>query len=426
MGSRVESWMLAGVQQQAWDEFRLTGDLGMAAEAVGMGRWTVTKWVREAGGIGPRRSRGDTGRVGAGVRLTYQDRVEIMVRLEHQESIRAIAGALGRAPSTISREVIRGRGPDGVYQARSAQKMTWEAIRRPQTLKLGVDTDQPKLRRWVVEELAAGWSPQQVTGRLAKLAACDPQYRGMSVHHETIYRALFLQARGGLKREVEAALKANLTSPDTADGADGGAVGQVSGSVLRSGRTARKPRTATPKKGPGRIPDIVPIGQRPPIRDDNGALLPGHTEGDLILGRSCKSAIGTLVERSTGYLWLLHLPLGHTAATVEDALVEEIARWPDVLRQTLTWDRGKELANHLRIAEKADIKIYFADPRSPWQRPGNENINGLLRQYFPKGTDLSVHSRADLDFVAAQLNSRPRARFGYATPDEMMTELLLH
>ena len=132
-----------------------------------------------------------------------------------------------------------------------------------------------------------------------------------------------------------------------------------------------------------------------------------------------------LVERSTGYVWLLHLPVDHTAATVEDALIEEIARWPDVLRQTLTWDRGKELTNHLRIAKKADIKIYFADPRSPWQRPGNENINGLLRQYFPKGTDLSVHSREDLDFVAAQLNSRPRARFGYATPSEMMTELLL-
>src|SRR4051812_22780637 len=263
--------MLRGVQQQAWDEYRLTGDLAMAAEAVGTSRATVAGWVRAAGGIRPRRGRRDSGRVGTGLRLTYQDRVEIMVRLEQGQSVRSVAAALGRAASTISREVATRRGADGVYRARWAQRQAWEKLARPQPLKLGVESGQSRLRVWVVEELAAGWSPQQVSGRLAKLAASDPEYRGMSVHHETIYRGLFLQARGGLKREVEAALKLRLTSPD-ADRDDQDASPPersprlVPGSVLRSGKTVRKPRTVRAVKGPGRIPDIVPIGQRPPIR----------------------------------------------------------------------------------------------------------------------------------------------------------------
>jgi IS30 family transposase len=350
--------------------------------------------------------------------LRFEERMEIQVRLDQRHSLRRIAAGLGRAASTISREVGRHRSADGSYSATHAQQQAFDAAARPQPLKLGVDTVHLGLRARVVADLAAGLSPEQVSGRLRTEFGSDPDEQGMCVHHETIYRALYLQARGGLKREVEAAQKAQR------DAAQAG--GQLPCSATRTNQTVRKPRTVKPATGRGRIPGMVSIRDRPTTCDTDGAWFPGHLEGDLIVGTGSKSAIGTMVERSTGYLWLLHLPHGHTAAEVAAALTDKLAGWPPHLKQSLTWDQGKEMSLHAQVSVDANIKIYFADPHSPWQRPGNENINGLLRQYFPKGTDLNRHTSRDLDYVQDLLNDRPRARFAYAKPNELMNELLLH
>jgi IS30 family transposase len=354
--------------------------------------------------------------------LSFEERVHLEVGLERGESVRRLAGRLGRAPSTISREVRRHRLRGGRYSASHAHRLAWQAAARPQPLKLGVGTEWVRLRRRVVAELAAGRSPRQISARLKVETApdTDPTLRRANgqagqVAAETIYRALFLQARGGLKREVEAVLRARRDAGQTATPAG----------PLRSGRTVRKPRTTRRSNGQGQIPDMVSIHDRPATTDADGHWLPGHHEGDLILGKNCQSAIGTIVERSTGYVWLLHLPHGHTAEQVRAAICEQLPSWPEVLKQTLTWDRGKEMSQHKQISIDTGLQVYFADPHSPWQRPGNENVNGLLRQYFPKGTDLSIHSRAELQRVANQLNDRPRARLGYAKPIELMTELVL-
>jgi IS30 family transposase len=331
--------------------------------------------------------------------------------------LRRIAAGLGRAASTISREVGRHRSRDGGYSATHAQQQAFDAATRPQPLKLGVDTVHLRLRARVVADLVVGFSPEQVSGRLRSEFGSDPAEQEMCVHHETIYRALYLQARGGLKREVEAAQQAARAAA--------GAGGQLPCSATRTNRTVRKPRTAKPATGRGRIPGMVSIRDRPPTRGTDGVWFPGHLEGDLIVGAGSKSAIGTIVERSTGYLWLLHLPHGHTAAAVAAALTQKLAGWPPHLKASLTWDQGKEMSLHAQVSVDANIKIYFADPHSPWQRPGNENINGLLRQYFPKRTDLNRHTSRDLDYVQNLLNDRPRARFAYAKPNELMNELLL-
>lgn len=412
--------MLPGVQQQVWQTYRLTGDLGAAAAAVGVGRVTVRNWVVQQGGLGPRRA-APAGPavldVGVGRRLSFEERVHIEVGLARGESVRAVARRLGRAPSTISREVARHRLRRGGYSASQAHRLAFEAAARPQPLKLGVDQAGPAgvvLRRRVVAELAEGRSPRQVSERLKVETAPEASQAGR-VAAETIYRALFLQARGGLKREVEAVLAARRAAGQTATQTD----------VLRSGRTIRKPRTVRRGSGQGQIPDMVSIHDRPATTDDDGHWLPGHHEGDLILGKGGKSAIGTIVERATGYVWLLHLPHGHTAEHVRAAICAQLPEWPAALKQTLTWDQGKEMTQHKQISIDTGIKVYFADPRTPWQRPGSENVNGLLRQYFPKGTDLSIHTAAELQRVANQLNDRPRARLGYAKPIELMTELVL-
>jgi IS30 family transposase len=414
----VSSWvkrMLPGVQQQMWETYRLTGDLAAAAAAIGVERTTVRSWIVQQGGLRPRSS--VPGRRAAGGRLSFEDRVHVEVGLERGESVRRLAARLGRAPSTISREVRRHRLAGGRYSASHAQRLAWQAAARPQPLKLGVDTKSVELRRRVVAELVQGRSPRQISARLKVESppGGDPTTQAGQVAAETIYRALFLQARGGLKREVEAALRARREAGQTATPAG----------ALRSGRTVRKPRTARRATGQGQILDMVSIRDRPATTDEDGNWLPGHHEGDLILGKGCQSAIGTIVERSTGYLWLLHLPHGHTADHVRVAICEQLPHWPEVLKQTLTWDRGKEMSQHKQISIDTGLQVYFADPHAPWQRPGNENVNGLLRQYFPKGTDLSIHSPAELQRVANQLNDRPRARLGYAKPIELMTELVL-
>ena len=414
----VSTWlkrMLPDVQQQMWQSYRLTGDVSLAAGVIGVSPWTVQNWIRDWGGLRPRLAQPAV----AGSRLSYQERVHIEVGLQRGESCRSIGRRLSRAPSTITRELKWHRLANGRYSASHAQRLAWQDAARPQPLKLGVDTDHGELRQRVITELVAGRSPQQISNRL-KLEAptgsdADPIKQAMTVAAETIYRALFLQARGGLKREVEAALRARRDAGLTATQAG----------ALRSGRAVRQPRTARRGSGQGQIPDMVPIRQRPPTTDERGNWLPGHHEGDLILGKGCKSAIGTIVERCTGYLWLLHLPHGHTAEQVRAAICQQLPHWPEALKQTLTWDRGKEMSQHHQISIDTGLQVYFADPHSPWQRPGSENVNGLLRQYFPKGTDLSIHSAAELQRVANELNDRPRARLGYAKPIELMTELVL-
>ena len=411
----VSTWvkrMLPGVQQQMWETYRLTGDLAAAAAAIGVDRTTVRGWIFQHGGLRPRRSV-PVPSGGAG-RLSLEDRLRLEIGLEHGESLRSVARRLGRSPSTISRELARHRRRDGGYSATHAQRRAWEAAARPQPLKLGVGTGHVELRRRVVAELAAGRSPRQVSERLEVEAAPESGQAGR-VAAETIYRALFLQARGGLKREVEAVLRARRDAGQTA----------TQTAVLRSGRTARKPRTARSGTGQGQIPAMVNIRERPTTTDEDGHWLPGHHEGDLILGKNGRSAIGTIVERATGYLWLLHLPDGHTADHVRAAICAQLPHWPQVLKQSLTWDQGKEMSQHQQISIDTGVQVYFADPHTPWQRPGSENVNGLLRQYFPKGTDLSIHSAAELQRVADQMNDRPRARLGYAKPIELMTELVL-
>ena len=416
----VSTWvkrMLPGVQQQMWETYRLTGDLGAAAAAIGVDRTTVRDWVVQQGGLRPRRAAPAPAGSGVVVRLSFEERVHIEVGVARGESVRALVRRLDRAPSTISREVGRHRLRSGGYSASHAQRRAYEAAARPQPLKLGVgisDTGGVELRRRVVAGLAAGRSPRQVSERLQVETPPEAGQAGR-VAPETIYRALFLQARGGLKREVEAVLDARREAGQTA----------TPTRVLRTGRTVRKPLAAHRGSGQGQIPDMVSIHDRPATTDDDGHWLPGHHEGDLILGKNCRSAIGTIVERATGYVWLLHLPEGHTAEHVRAAICAQLPHWPDVLKQTLTWDRGKEMAQHKQISIDTGLQVYFADPHTPWQRPGNENLNGLLRQYFPRGTDLSIHSSAELQRVANQLNDRPRARLGYAKPIELMTELVL-
>jgi IS30 family transposase len=270
-----------------------------------------------------------------------------------------------------------------------AQARAEERAARPKPAKLAVNLE---LRAWVQARLEERWSPEQIS---VMLTAEFPDDREMRVSHETIYQSVYVQGRGALRRELAVS--------------------------LRTGRALRRPRRRAGERR-GRIPGMVLISERPAGAADRA--VPGHWEGDLIMGTRNASAIGTLVERSTRFVMLLHLPRGHDPAAVAEAMTEAMSSLPAALRRSLTWDQGKEMALHARIAAAADLEIYFCDPHSPWQRGSNENTNGLLRQYFPKGTSLSVHSREDLDAVAAQLNSRPRKTLGWKTPAQALERVL--
>lgn len=381
--------MLGDVQQVMWGVYCSGQEMNLAGDVVGFSRKTVYNRVAEAGGIRPRRGRDLVGRP-----LSYAERVVIEVGRARREPIRSIAVSLKRAPSTISREIARNTKNGRRYLAKTAHARAFQQASRPQEPKIDSNT---RLRVRIIADLGLKYSPQQIAGRLRKDFPDDPE---MQVHHETIYRFIYLQPRGELKREIAAA--------------------------LRSGRILRKPQAHRADTGQGRIPNMVSISERPDVDDVDGTRIPGHWEGDLIVGKDNGSAIGTVVERATGYLMLLHLPEGRTAEKVAAALTQRLVGLPESLRQSLTWDQGKELSQHAKVSVDAGINIYFADPRSPWQRPSNENTNGLLRQYFPKGTDLSAHTRTDLQFVEHQMNDRPRQRLDYARPQELMTELLLH
>jgi IS30 family transposase len=323
-----------------------------------------------------------------GKRLSLEDRVEIRVGLGAGESVRSISARLGRAPSTISREVNANGGRDG-YRPVGAHQVAMVAARRPKATKLGAN---PRLCRRVIADLEQLWSPEQIAARLAADFGDD---KSMRISHETIYKSLYLQGRGELRRELAR--------------------------CLRTGRAVRKPQGRTETRG--KIIDMVMIADRPADVDDRA--VPGHWEGDLIIGKNGRSAIGTMVERTTRFTMLLHLPGDHSAETVRAAMTAKIVQLPTELVRSVTWDQGPEMAGHARFRVDTGVEVYFCDPHSPWQRGSNENTNGLLRQYFPKGTDLALHTAQHLDTVAASLNGRPRQTLDWMTPSEKLDQLLV-
>jgi transposase, IS30 family len=323
-------------------------------------------------------------------RLSFAEREEIACRRAAGESMRAIARALGRAPSTVSRELARGtRRPKTGYRATVAQALADKRARRP---KLALLRGNVRLGTYVQQQLRLKHSPEQIGRRLLIDFPDDPEMR---VSHETIYQSLYVQGRGALKRELA--------------------------HCLRTGRALRKPRRKAGERR-SRLAGMVSISERPAEIEDRA--VPGHWEGDLITGAGNGSAIGTLVERASGFVMLLHLPHTHKALDVQEAMTMAMSRLPHTLRRTLTWDQGQEMANHIQIAAATDLDIYFCNPHSPWQRGTNENTNSLLRQYFPKFTDLSGYHPDYLEFVAAELNNRPRKRLGWRTPAERLQQLL--
>jgi transposase, IS30 family len=378
MGRTVE---LQGLKRAFWRGVRDGRTTAAASGLAGVSETVGRRWFRECGGVSPVDLAEPAGRF-----LALSEREEIAIGLAQQLSLREIGRRIGR-------EVRRfpPNGGRGQYRAVAAHAAAEARARRPKARKL----EYEPLHARVQADLAEKWSPQEIAGRLHREF---PDDEAMQVSHETIYRALFVQGRGSLRRELTA--------------------------CLRTGRALRRPRRrvdgrADPDR---RIPDKVMISERPAEAADRA--VPGHWEGDLILGKNNRSAIGTLVERSTRFVMLLHLPGPADAVAVRDAIVATIGTLPEALRRSLTWDQGLEMRRHAEITIASDLPIYFCDPQSPWQRGSNENTNGLLRQYFPKGTDLSVHSPEHLAAVADQLNGRPRKTLDFLKPAEVMAELL--
>jgi IS30 family transposase len=373
------------VIQPFWAALQAGEFITAAAQGVGTYRKKGARWMAAESGIRPRRGRHLKGRC-----LTFAEREEIALGRARGESVRCIARQLGRAPSTVSRELSRNTDRRGEYRATSAHALAWQRASRPKPAKLWVNQ---RLREIVEHLLERRYSPEQIAGRLRVQFPDDPE---MWVSTETIYQSLYVTSRGALRRELT--------------------------KCLRTGRALRHPgRKASAKNG---ARDMVNIAERPQEADDRA--VPGHWEGDLMIGKANKTAIGTLVERSTGYALLVHLPDGYKPEQVAPALAAKINTLPDTLRRSLTWDQGPEMRDWKQVRIAAGIDIYFCDPNSPWQRGTNENTNGLLRQYFPKGTDLGKVTALELDQVADELNDRPRKRLGFYKPTERLAELLLH
>ncbi len=423
-------------RQGFWDAITAGVSSENAAVAVGLSSAVGNRWFREGGGM-----RTVTRDPLSGRYLCFEEREEIAILRAHGHGVREIARRLGRSPSTISRELRRNaatRGGRLDYRATNAQWHADRGARRPKIAKLAAND---ALRTYVQDRLAGviaapdgtgvpgptvrfigrrhgrrqdrrwakSWSPEQISNRLR---VDFPDDESMRISHEAIYQALFVQGRGALKRELV--------------------------TCLRTGRALRVPRARADRRRDGFVSPEVMISARPAEVEDRA--VPGHWEGDLIIGLN-KSAIGTLVERTTRFTMLLHLPrgegygieprvkngpalAGYGAEAVRDAIASTITGLPAELRRSLTWDRGKEMAKHADLKIATGIDVYFCDPQSPWQRGTNENTNGLLRQYFPKGTDLTRHSTDDLAAVAAALNERPRKTLGWKTPAEALDELL--
>jgi len=376
MAYRKRIYYTAAQKAEMWDRWQRGETLHSIARLFDRHHTSVRGILATTGGIRPpdrQRSR---------LALTLAEREEISRGVARDLSLRAIAARLGRAASTISREVHRNGGRKR-YRAGQADQAAWDRAHRPKPCKLVINR---ALARVVAKKLRALWSPEQIAGWLQCLY---PDDESSQVSHETIYKSLFIQARGALKKELQ--------------------------QHLRTQRAIRRSRHASQKgDGKGQISDTVSIRERPASVEDRA--VPGHWEGDLIFGTH-SSQIATLVERHTRYVMLAKVGSKDTE-TVVNALIKQAHKLPRELYKSLTWDRGKEMADHQRFTLATDIKVYFCDPQSPWQRGSNENTNGLLRQYFPKGTDLSVHSQAKLNAVARQLNERPRKTLGFQTPAE--------
>jgi transposase, IS30 family len=363
---------------EIWDRFEAGQAMRSICRSVGRSQGSVRELIRRSGGMRPV-SPGEW----SAARLSLADREEISRGLVTGESFRAIARRLGRAPSTISREV-KANGGARKYRACTAQATAVRRARRPKVAKLA---RCQRLRRVVEAKLEKRWSPQQIADWLPR---AFPDDREMRVSHETVYTSLFVQGRGALRHELA--------------------------HCLRQGRAMRRPQGPRQPDGRGQIKDMVMISERPAEADDRA--VPGHWEGDLLMGKGQRS-IGTLVERSTRYVMLFRLPNGNYAAeAVRKALQKKILSLPTELRRSLTWDQGTEMNQHARFTIDTGVQIYFCDPKSPWQRGSNENTNGLLRQYFPRGSELSGHSQAHLNAVARELNGRPRRTLGGLTPSE--------
>jgi transposase, IS30 family len=363
------------------------------AADLGLGVGVVGGWIRERGGVLPRPKAPPSGRY-----LSLEEREVIAVRRAAGASNGQIARELGRDRSTIGREITRNADPvfgasvTRKYMAGRAQRRADTRSPRPKPARLRADVNA-ELHDYVQTKLTLTWSPEQITQRLP---VDFPERPEMRVSPETIYQAIYVQSRGALKRELA--------------------------SCLRTGRAIRRPkRSSTARRS--RVPAELLISERPAEVADRA--VPGHWEGDLIIGKDNGSAVGTLVERTTRFVMLLHLPDQHGAEQVRDAIIAALGTLPQALRATLTWDQGIELTRHAEITLATDLAIYFCDPHSPWQRGSNENTNGLLRQYLPKGTDLRQHSAERLAEIAAELNDRPRKTLGWKKPREALNELLV-
>lgn len=363
---------------ELWHRRRHGESINDISHAIGKVRTSVFGVLKTHGGFPPPLRRH------ASSALTLAEREEISRGIAAGHSMREIARALQRSPSTVSREIARNSGRRR-YRATQADKEAWERSRRPKLCRLA---QNGKLRRLVANKLALDWSPEQISGWLRR---AYPDDETLHVSHETIYRSIFIQARGVLKKELQ--------------------------QHLRSQRTFRKPKHSSLRgMRRGQIVDGISIADRPPEVEDRA--VPGHWEGDLIAGFA-NSYIATLVERHSRFTMLVKVN-GKDTHTVVTALSKQVRKLPDQLRRSLTWDRGMELANHKAFTLATDTQVYFCDPRSPWQRGTNENTNRLLRQYFPKGTDISVHSQSQLNTVARKLNQRPRKTLGYETPADKL------
>lgn len=376
MKQRTRIYYTEVQKSMMWDRWQKGETLGSIARLFDRGHSSIQRIIAESGGIRPaprhRSSRS----------LSLVEREEISRGIATDQSLRAIATTLKRAPSTISREIERNGGRQ-CYRANEADKNAWDRAHRPKICKL---VENRPLAYIVAKKLQLEWSPEQVAGWLKQTYPSDESYQ---VSHETIYRSLYIQARGALKKELL--------------------------QHLRRTRVMRRSRHHTQKTSDhGQITGAISISERPASAEDRA--VPGHWEGDLVMG-SNNSQIATLVERNTRYVLLAKVD-GKDSKTVVDALINQAHKLPRELYKSLTWDRGSEMAEHKRFTLATDIKVYFCDPQNPWQRGSNEKTNGLLRQYFPKGTDLSVHSQAKLNAVARRLNERPRKTLNYETPAE--------
>lgn len=377
----VQRRLNADDKRLCWKRWHEGASLSAIGREIGVSAPSVYGLFRKYGGIEPveRKRRSSA--------LTLSEREDIATYLAEGWSVRTMAGFLGRSPSTVSREINRNGGPES-YKASIAEAAAWKRAERPKKCVL---LENRKLANVVGRKLAKRWSPQQISGWLLRQY---PDNEEMRVSHETIYRTLYIQARGALKVELK--------------------------DYLRTKRRFRQSRSNNRGAPRGQIRDAVPITDRPADVEDRS--VPGHWEGDLIKGCN-NSYIATVVERKTRFLLLVKTESAKTEAVVK-ALTKHMKNLPDELGKSLTWDRGVELANHSQFTVATNIDVYFCDPRSPWQRGSNENTNGLLRQYFPKGTDLREHSQAELNKVARELNERPRKTLGYLSPAECYNKLL--